>query len=104
MSNVIFADGFNVYSPNEKAPDFVKGAVVIDIKKFKAWLASNANYIVTDNNGNDVLRMQIKESQQGKLYASVDTYQPDGVKVMAQAAREKAQMQYDPDEDSGLPF
>ena len=69
MSNVIFADGFNVYSPNEKAPNFVKGSIVIDIKKFSAWVAANANYITTDNNGNEVLRMQIKESQQGKLYA-----------------------------------
>lgn len=103
--SVIFADGINVYSPNDKAPDFVKGSIVVDIKKFSDWVASNANYITKDNNGNDVLRLQLKESKQGKFYASVDTYQPDGVKVIAQAAREKAAMQYDPNEDShGLPF
>ena len=105
MSNVIFADGFAVYSPNEKAPDFVKGSIVINIKQFSKWIADNANYITTDNNGNDVLRMQIKTSQQGKLYASVDTYQPDGVKVIAQAAREKAKPSgFDDSDDGNLPF
>lgn len=91
MNNeTIFADGVNVYTPNSNAPDFVKASLVIRVDDFKKWVESNDNRITTDKEGNRVLRMQIKESKQGKLYASVDNYQPDGNKVIAQAARDKA--------------
>ena len=50
-NKVVFIDGVNVFQPNEKAPDFVKASLVIN-------------------------RTQIKESKQGKLYASVDTFKP----------------------------
>jgi len=71
MSNV-FADGISVYKPNENAPDFVKASLVINFKDLFKFCEANQNYLTGDN---DTLRLQIKESKQGKLYASVDTYQ-----------------------------
>lgn len=105
MSNQIFADGVNIFAPKDNAPEFIKGQLVIDLKALSAWVASNDNYITKDSKGNSVLRLDIKTSKQGKLYASVNTYQPDGNKVIAQAAREKVNSPMDDmDDDGSLPF
>ena len=71
MSNQVFADGFSVFAPRDTAPDFIKGEIVIDVKAFSDFINGNQLYV---NNGK--LRLDLKESQQGKLYASVNTYQP----------------------------
>ena len=69
-NKVVFIDGVNVFTPNEKAPDFVKASLVLI-----AWLKENDQHLTEGKEGLE-LRTQIKESKQNKLYASVDTFKP----------------------------
>ena len=74
-NKVVFIDGLNVFTPNEKAPDFVKASLVINPTKLIKWLTDNQDHLNEGEYGLE-LRTQIKESKQGKLYASVDTFKP----------------------------
>jgi len=74
-NKVVFIDGVNVFTPGEKAPDFVKADLVINKEKLITWLQSNGQYLRDGKYGKE-LRVQIKQSTQGKLYASVDTFKP----------------------------
>lgn len=74
-NKVIFIDGVSVFTPSEKAPDFVKASLVINPTKLVKWLQENDQYLKEGEHGLE-LRTQIKESKQGKLYASVDTFKP----------------------------
>ena len=85
-NKVVFIDGVNVFTPNEKAPDFVKASLVINPTKLIAWLKENDQHLTEGKEGLE-LRTQIKESKQGKLYASVDTFKP---KPKAEAATVEA--------------
>lgn len=66
-----FVDGLRVYAPHERAPDFVKGAIVIEREKLAAWLATQTE---------DKIRIDIKESRGGNWYAAVSTYKPGAKK------------------------
>ena len=74
-NTVIFIDGLNVFRPSDKAPDFVKASLVINPTKLIKWLQDNDQHLNEGEYGLE-LRTQIKESKQGKLYASVDTFKP----------------------------
>ena len=74
-NKVIFVDGLNVFTPNENAPDWIKADMVINPTQLVKWLRENDQYLKEGKRGLE-LRLQIKQSAQGKLYASVDTYQP----------------------------
>lgn len=74
-NKVIFVDGLNVYTPNTNAPDWVKADMVINPTKLVKWLEQNDQYLKEGKHGLEI-RLQIKKSAQGKLYAAVDTYQP----------------------------
>ena len=80
MADQKFLNGIRVYSPLETAPDFVKGAIVIN----SAELISSINEL-----GQDEIRLDIKESREGKLYASINEYKPRG---QASQPQEKADM------------
>ena len=63
-----FPEGIRVYAPRAGAPDFVKGAMVIDTAKAIAWLQQQGPEV----------RLDIKEGQKG-YYAQINTYQcPEG--------------------------
>ena len=74
-NKVIFVDGLNGYTPNDNAPDWVKASMVINPSKLVKWLQQNDDYLKEGKQGLE-LRLQIKQSAQGKLYAAVDTYEP----------------------------
>jgi len=94
-NKVVFIDGVNVFTPNEKAPDFVKASLVINPTKLIAWLKENDQHLTEGKEGLE-LRTQIKESKQGKLYASVDTYEP---KLKAEVTSKSLTV-----DDDDLPF
>ena len=73
-NKVVFVDGLNVYTPNENAPEWVKADMVLNPSKLVKWLQQNDDYLKEGKHGLE-LRLQIKQSAQGKLYASVDTYE-----------------------------
>ena len=94
-NKVIFVDGLNVYTPNDKAPDWVKASMVINPSKLVKWLQQNDDYLKEGKQGLE-LRLQIKQSAQGKLYASVDTYEP---KLKAEVTSKAVTV-----DDGDLPF
>jgi len=94
-NKVIFVDGLNVYTPSENAPDWIKADMVINPTQLVKWLQDNDQHLKEGKRGLE-LRLQIKQSAQGKLYASVDTYEP---KLKAEVTS-KAVTVYDGD----LPF
>lgn len=75
QNKVIFVDGLNVFEPSENAPEWIKADMVINPTQLVKWLEQNDQHLKEGKRGLE-LRLQIKKSAQGKLYASVDTYQP----------------------------
>ena len=74
-SKVVFVHGLNIYTPKSTAPEWVKADMVINPTKLIKWLQDNDQYLKEGKQGLEV-RLQVKQSAQGKLYASVDTYEP----------------------------
>ena len=74
-NKVIFVDGLNVYTPSDNAPEWVKANMVINPTKLVKWLEQNDQHLKEGKHGLEI-RLEIKQSAQGKLYAAVDTYEP----------------------------
>lgn len=70
-----FADGVSAFAPREGAPDFILADLSIDIVKLREWANKNQDLLV-DGKDNKVLRLQIKRSKNGKLYADVNNFKP----------------------------
>ena len=66
MADVEWMDGLRIYPPNEKAPDFVKGDIVINPEQAIRWLQTQR----TKSGGPVVLELKTKKSD-GSLYATV---------------------------------
>ena len=62
MADAEWMDGLRIYPPKEKAPDFVKGDIVINPEQAIAWLKKQ--------NGTVRLELKTKKSD-GSLYATV---------------------------------
>jgi len=84
----IFADGF-VFKRNEKAPDFVVGNISVKVEEAVAFLKQHTK--------NGWVNLQVKNSQGGKYYIELDTFEP---KSQAQAPAQ----QPEPVNDGSLPF
>ena len=67
-----FVPGLFIYPPNDKAPDFVKGAISIEIPDLGKWLKEKHNA------GETKIRLDIKSGKSGKWYAEVNTWKPSG--------------------------
>lgn len=65
--NIEFVDGFRVYAPNERAPDYIIANVALENTTLVAWLSQHPGLV----------RLVIKRSKGGKYYAQVDTYKRD---------------------------
>ena len=89
--NKQFVDGLRAFKPSEKAPDFIKANIVIDVVMLTNWLNENAN-------AEGVVRLVIKESKGGKFYAEKDSFKPQ---VGNEVARNHGIDDVDP---STLPF
>ena len=68
----VYPKGIIVFNPNEKAPSFVKGTIVISPNQLTEWLEQNPDH-VTDYKGEPQLKLQLLEGDKG-LYVIVDTY------------------------------
>ena len=74
-NKVIFVDGLNVFTPSENAPDWIKANMVINPTQLVKWLEQNDQHLKEGKHGLEI-RLEIRQSTQGKLYAAVDTYEP----------------------------
>lgn len=63
----VFADGF-VFKRNEKAPDFVVGNISVKVEEATAFLKQHTK--------NGWVNLQVKNSQGGKYYIELDTFEP----------------------------
>ena len=89
-NKVVFVDGVNVYTPSSSAPEWVKANMTINATKLMKWLNDNDEHLKEGKDGLE-LRLQIKQSTAGKLYAAVDTFEPklkEGVKSKAEPVAE----------------
>lgn len=69
----IYPKGISVFPPHEKAPEFVKGTILITPNDLIQWLKDNPGYL-KDYKGNKQLRLQLKTGTKG-LYCEVDQYE-----------------------------
>lgn len=63
----VFADGF-IFKRNEKAPDFVVGNISVKVEDAVAFLKKHEK--------NGWTNLQVKNSQGGKYYIELDTFEP----------------------------
>ena len=68
MSDIEFASGFYAKAPHPNSPNFVKAKVSIKREEFIKWLQ--------DRDG-EYVNLDVKVSQSGNWYASVDNWKPD---------------------------
>lgn len=71
----IYPEGIRAFNKHEKAPDFVKGLIVITPNDLFAWLKKNEN-LFTEFEGKKQIKLQILEGKKG-LYLAVDTYKKE---------------------------
>lgn len=70
-----YAKGFRIFSPNENAPDFVVGSVVVNPREFTDFMAGMAEHF-TEYKGQKQLKFQLLNGSKG-MYMVVDTYKPN---------------------------
>ena len=101
MADQILPQGVRFFNKKATQPDFVIGALVITPDDLNAFCIDNAG-LMTEYNGKKQLRLQVLKSKEGNLYASVDTWKPEGT---APAAVDPLRQAAKPVEDtSQLPF
>lgn len=75
MSENKYPSGIIIFKPHEKAPDFVKGSVVITPKAFRDWCNENVD-LATDYKGEKQFKFSLKEGKKG-LYLELDMYKKE---------------------------
>ena len=94
MTDTQFIPGLLFKAPNERAPDYVKAKLSIKRAELLAWLQQQTG---------DWINADIKVSQNGKWYAAIDNWKPDGGKRQ-DAAPAQAQAPSDGFADDSIPF
>lgn len=89
MQDKIFAEGFS-FKRRENAPDFVVGNISVRVDEAVAFLNKHAK--------NGWVNLQVKNSQGGKYYIELDTFEPK------QQASAPAPKQAEPEPTGELPF
>ena len=67
-----FPKGFFLNKPSDRAPDFIKGKLNIKIKEAVDWLSGLA--VMNE----EWVTLDLKESREGKYYASINDFKPNG--------------------------
>lgn len=94
MADQILPEGIRFFNKHEKAPDFVKGVIVITPNDLFTFCKENPQ-LMTEYDGKKQIRIQLLESKAGKLYGAVDTYKKEEAKAAPAATKQ-------PEDD--LPF
>jgi len=71
----VFTEGFYLNKISDKAPEWVKANVSINVAQATAWLLAEANKYA-DEKG--YIRLVGKESKGGKMYFEVDRWNSNG--------------------------
>ncbi len=95
MAEKVFAEGI-IFKRNDNAPDFVIGSMSVKVSEFVPFLQANAK--------NDWTNLQVKKSQNGKMYVELDTFEPKPQGGAQQPAQQQAPSQAPAQQDDTLPF
>jgi len=76
MADKVFVNGIRSFKPNEKAPEFVLGTVIITPNELLAWLRGEGEEYLTDYKETKQLKLQVTKSREGNLMFTVDTFKP----------------------------
>ena len=97
MADQILPQGVRFFNKKPTQPDFVIGALVITLDDLQAFCIDKPE-LMSEYNGKKQLRLQVLKSKDGNLYASVDTWKPDGASTGSLPAVKKVE------EINDLPF
>ena len=99
----IYVKGMRVFPPHEKAPDFVKGTLLITPNVLDKFCEENAEYM-TEYKGEKQLKCQILEGDTG-LYFTVDTWKKDSSQKGTEPDKEPPSKEIElPEDNDPLPF
>jgi len=77
MATIIYPRGFNSFVRNPKAPDFVVGNVVINVRQFQEWVAEHPE-LLSEYKGEKQLKLNVlRAKDEDKLNFTVDTWKPE---------------------------
>jgi len=76
MADKVFVKGIRSFKPNEKAPDFVLGTVIITPNELLTWLRGEGEKYLTEYKETKQLKLQVTKSRAGDLMFTVDTFKP----------------------------
>lgn len=94
MPENIFAEGVSYFAPGPKAPDYIKGTLAFNVSKFIEFMDQHAV--------NNWLKVDIKESQKGNIYLSLNLYKPkEKTESKAEAPKEIPGVTYDKINEEG---
>ena len=95
MNEVKFIDGIRVSKPHENAPGFVKAGLSFHIPRLIEWANQQTEEWVNSD---------LKESKQGKLYLAVNDYQPKQTEQAVETTGFNPPHNAPVAEDQDLPF
>lgn len=75
MADKIYPQGIVAFQPNENAPKFVKGTIIITPEQLVKWLRGDGKESLTESKYGKQLKLQLTKYQ-GKLSLSVDNWKP----------------------------
>ena len=93
--DIEFVDGLFAKEPHENAPEFVKCKLSIKRKDLGNWLRGKED---------EWINLDVKESQNGKWYAEVNTWKPDQKSAQAVSTDFQAPVKDDFEDDLDIPF
>lgn len=91
----VFAEGI-IFKRNDNAPDFVIGSMSVKVEEAVPFLQANAK--------NGWTNLQVKKSQNGKMYVELDTFEPKTQGGTQQPAPAQPAASQAPAQQSDLPF
>ena len=86
MSEKIYPKGLRTFKPNENAPDFVKGTLIITPSELVQFCEEKKE-LMTDYKGTPQLKCQILEGDKG-IYFVVDTYKSEPTQKAKEVQKE----------------
>ena len=98
-----YPKGIVAFPKNDKAPDFVKGSIIITPDELVKWLRGDGKEHLTDSKYGKQIKLQLTEYQ-GKLSLSVDNWKPTGQASGQPTAQPKKDAEIIQDDFSELPF
>ena len=97
MADKIFIDGMYFKLPQENAPEFIKGSLEFDVKKFAQFMNDHQNV-------GGFLKVDLKVAKSGKGYAELNTWKPTDKNFKQPQFKEKVEEEEVPRTVNGMEY